>query len=176
MPLFSFLATSLIASRLSAKAKARASEAVERQTDLERLFAFSRAMLLIDTSAPFAKQLLEKLVKICNLRAAILYKRKTGSFYCVGTPGREGLGDELRSAVVSGTPSPRERSPYVIVGVSRGSESVASMALLGPTMPRAVLQGVANLVAIGLERARAQDLAQQIEAARQSELLRWRQR
>jgi len=43
--LSSFVATSLIASRLSAKAKARASEAVERQRDLERLYAFSRAML-----------------------------------------------------------------------------------------------------------------------------------
>jgi len=36
----------------------------------------------------------------------------------------------------------------------------------------AVLSGIANLVAIGLERARAQDLAQQVEAARQSEQLR----
>jgi type III restriction enzyme len=52
--LSSFLATSLIASRLSAKAKTRASEAVERQRDLERLYTFSRAMLLIDRSAPFA--------------------------------------------------------------------------------------------------------------------------
>jgi hypothetical protein len=33
-------------------------------------------------------------------------------------------------------------------------------------MPDAVLQGLANLVAIGLERARAQDFAAQIEAAR----------
>jgi two-component system, OmpR family, sensor histidine kinase KdpD len=39
-------------------------------------------------------------------------------------------------------------------------------------MPDSVLQGIANLVAIGLERARAQDLAQQVEAARQSEQLR----
>ena len=39
-------------------------------------------------------------------------------------------------------------------------------------MADAVLQGIANLVAIGLERARAQDLAHQIEAARQSEQLR----
>src|ERR1700748_2309768 len=35
-----------------------------------------------------------------------------------------------------------------------------------------VLQGIATLVAIGLERARAQDLAHQVEAARQSEQLR----
>ena len=60
----------------------------------------------------------------------------------------------------------------MIVGVRRGSEPVASMALRGATMPDSVLQGVANLVAIGLERARAQDLAQQVEAARQSEQLR----
>jgi two-component system sensor histidine kinase KdpD len=39
-------------------------------------------------------------------------------------------------------------------------------------MPDSVLQGIANLVAIGLERARTQDLAEQIEAARQSEQLR----
>ena len=39
-------------------------------------------------------------------------------------------------------------------------------------MPDSVLQGIANLVAIGLERARAQDFASQIEAARQSEKLR----
>jgi two-component system sensor histidine kinase KdpD len=39
-------------------------------------------------------------------------------------------------------------------------------------MTEPVLQGVANLVAIGLERARAQELAQQVEAARQSEQLR----
>lgn len=62
--LSSFLATSLIASRLSAKARARASEAVERQRDFERLYSFSRAMLLIETGAPFAKQLLEKLVEV----------------------------------------------------------------------------------------------------------------
>jgi len=35
-----------------------------------------------------------------------------------------------------------------------------------------VLQGIGNLVAIGLERARTQDLAAQIEAAQQSEKLR----
>ncbi len=64
------------------------------------------------------------------------------------------------------------RAPNVIVVVRRGSEPVASMALHGATMPDSVLQGVANLVAIGLERARAQDLAQEIEAARQSEQLR----
>jgi two-component system sensor histidine kinase KdpD len=170
--LFSFLATSLIASRLSAKAKARASEAIERQRDLERLYAFSRALLLIDRSSPFAKQLVEKLVEIFNLGAAVLYERHTGEFYSVGISGPEGFEDDLRLAAMPDGPSTEGRPPYVIVGVRRGSEPVASMALRGSTMPDSVLQGVANVVAIGLERARAQDLAQQVEAARQSEQLR----
>jgi len=52
--LFSFLATSLIASRLSAKAERRALDAIARQQDIERLYTFSRAILLIDGSEPFA--------------------------------------------------------------------------------------------------------------------------
>jgi two-component system, OmpR family, sensor histidine kinase KdpD len=59
-----------------------------------------------------------------------------------------------------------------IFGVRLGSEPVASMALHGANMPESVLQGITNLVTIGLERARARDLEQQIEAARQSEQLR----
>jgi two-component system sensor histidine kinase KdpD len=170
--LSSFLATSLIASRLSAKAKTRASEAVERQRDLERLYTFSQAVLLIDRSAPFAKQLVEKLAEIFDLQAATLYERHAGEFYCVGISGPEGLEDDLRLAALPEGLSTKQRPPYVIVGVRRGSEPVASMALRGATMPDSVLQGVANLVAIGLDRARAQDLAQQVEAARQSEQLR----
>jgi two-component system sensor histidine kinase KdpD len=38
-------------------------------------------------------------------------------------------------------------------------------------MPDSVLQGIANLVAIGMERAKAQDLANEVEAVRQSEQL-----
>lgn len=51
--LFSFLATALVASRLSANAEQRARDAMERQQDLERLYTFSRAILLIETGEPF---------------------------------------------------------------------------------------------------------------------------
>jgi two-component system sensor histidine kinase KdpD len=60
----------------------------------------------------------------------------------------------------------------VITAVRLGSEPIAGLALQGTPLPDAVEQGIANLVAIGLERARAQGLAAQVEAARQSEKLR----
>lgn len=172
--LFSFLATSLIASRLSAVAKRRALEAVERQRDLEHLYAFSRAMLLIDRTFSFPQQLVDKLAEIFELDAAVLQERRTGEFHRTGSTdiGFGNLEDQLREAALHGMCSSDAKRGRVIVPVRLGSEPIASLALQGTAMPDSVLQGIANLVAIGLERARAQDLAEQIEAARQSEQLR----
>ena len=169
--LFSFLATSLIASRLSATAKRRASEAIEHRRDVERLYSFSRAILLIERTESFPARLLAKLVETFELSAAVLYERHTGKFYRTGTVESDGLEDQLRDAALNGRSS-KDAEHRMLTAVSLGSESIASLALLGPPMPDSVLQGIANLVAIGLDRARAQELAEQVEAVRQSEQLR----
>jgi len=59
--LFSFIATALIASRLSAVAKQRTVEADRRRQDVERLYTFSRSLLLIDAADSFARHLARKL-------------------------------------------------------------------------------------------------------------------
>jgi two-component system sensor histidine kinase KdpD len=172
--LFSFLVTSLIASRLSAAAKRRALEAIERQRDLERLYGFSRAMLLIDRRAPFPQQLVDRLAEIFELAEAVLYECRSARFYRTGTPdnGVDDLDDLLRRAALYGTTPGNAKQQRIIAPVRLGPEPIASLALRGAVMPESVLQGIANLVAIGLERARAHDLAEQVEAARQSEQLR----
>ena len=170
--LFSFLATSLIASRLSAEAKRRALEAVDRQQDLERLYTFSRAILLIDSSEAFPKQLVRKLADIFELDAVVLYDRPAEEFHRAGPSEFEGMDDQLRDAALLGTAFTDAKHNRVITAVRLGSEPIAGLALQGAPMPDSVLQGIANLVAIGLERARAQRLAASVEAARQSEKLR----
>jgi len=170
--LFSFLTTALIASRLSGEVKRRALDAVARQQDLERLYTFSRAILLIDNTEPFPKQLVQKLADIFELSAAVLYERRAEEFYRAGPSDFDGLDDQLRDAALQGTSFADAKHQRVITAVRLGSEPIAGLALQGSQMPDAVLQGIANLVAIGLERARAQDLSSQIEAARRSEKLR----
>ena len=170
--LFSFLTTALIASRLSAEVKRRALDAVERQQDLERLYTFSRAILLIDNTEPFPKQLVRKLAEIFELGAVVLYERRAEEFYRAGPLDFDGLDDQLRDSALQGTSFADTPHHRVITAVRLGSEPIAGLALQGTQMPDAVLQGIANLVAIGLERARAQDLSSQIEAARRSEKLR----
>jgi two-component system, OmpR family, sensor histidine kinase KdpD len=170
--LFTFLTTSLIAGRLSTIAKQRALDAMERRQDIERLYAFSRAILLMDNTEPFGTQLIRKLADIFQLQAASLYNRRTGEFCRAGSPDLESIDSQLQEAALDNTPNSNIQSHYLLTSVRLGSEPIASLAVQGPRISDSVLQGIANLVAIGLERARAQDLAQQFEAARQSEQLR----
>ena len=170
--LFAFLVTSLIASRLSTTAKRRASDAVARQQDLERLYTFGRAILLIDTNEPFAKQVCQKLADTFGLTAAALYERSTGQIYRAGPLEFEGMDMQLRETALQGTSFSDPQRNRVITAVRLGADPIASLALQGTSLSDSVLQSIANMVAIGLERARAQELAQDIEITRRSERLR----
>jgi two-component system sensor histidine kinase KdpD len=169
--LFTFLTTSLIASRLSTMARRRALDAIERQQDIERLYAFSRAILLIEGSEPFPGELIRKLVEIFNLDLAVLYDRRTGEFYRAGLFELEGLEDQLQSPDLNGITRSHDQF-CTLTAIRLGSEPIASLAIKESHITDSVLQGIANLVAIGLERARAQRLAHQIEATKRSEQLR----
>lgn len=169
---FAFLSTALIASRLSDKAKRRTLDAMERQRDLERLYTFGRAILLIDAAEPVAKQLARRLAETFELSAVALYEPRSGEIYRAGPLDFEGMDSQLRESAVKGTVFADLERNRVITAVRLGAEPIAALALQGSRMPDSVLQSISNLVAIGLERARAQDLAHEVEVARRSERLR----
>jgi two-component system, OmpR family, sensor histidine kinase KdpD len=152
-------------------AKQRALDAVDRQQDIERLYAFSRAILLIEGSEPFPGELIRKLAEIFNLDLAVLYDRRTGEFYRAGLFELEGLEDQLQNPDLNGITRSNDQF-CILTAIRLGSEPIASLAIKGSCITDSVLQGIANLVAIGLERARAQRLAHQIEATKRSEQLR----
>jgi two-component system, OmpR family, sensor histidine kinase KdpD len=170
--LFSFLATALIASRLSTEARRRALDATDRQQDLERLYTFSRAILLIDNTDAFPNQLVRKLAEIFEMAAAVLYDRRTEMFYRAGPSEFDGLDEQLRAAALEGTAYADPERRRTITAVRLGSEPIAGLAIESAQMPDSVLQGISNLIAIGLERARARELEAQVEAVRHSEKLR----
>jgi two-component system sensor histidine kinase KdpD len=170
--LFSFLATSIVASQLSAKAKRRELDAIARQQDVERLYTFSRAILLIEKSESFPTHLVRKIAEVFELSAVVLYERRSEEMYRAGPSDFKGMDDQLRETALHGTSFADSKQSRTITAIRLGSEPIAALALQGKPMPDSVLQGVANLAAIGLERYRAQDLESQVEAAKQSEKLR----
>ena len=170
--LVAFLTTALIASRLSTEARQRTSEAIERGQDVERLYTFSRALLLIDADRVFPKEMANKLAQIFGFTAVVLFDRRAGEFFRAGPADIDEVDEQMRDAALNGTSFSDSEHHRTITAVRLGSEPIASLALQGSRMQDSVVQGIANLVAIGLERARAQDLAHEIEAARHSERLR----
>jgi two-component system sensor histidine kinase KdpD len=101
-----------------------------------------------------------------------LYDRRADEIHRAGPSDFEGMEEQLREAALQGTSFQDPTRNRVITAVRLGSEPIASLALQGVAMPDSVLQGIANLVAIGLERARAEELANEVEAGRQTERLR----
>ena len=170
--LFAFLVTSLIASQLSTRARRRTLDAMERQKFLEQLYAFGRGILLIGGDEPFARQLARRLAETFELSAVALYESRTGQIYRAGPLEFDGMDSQLREAALQGTSFSDPQRNRAIFAVRLGSSPIASLALQGLQMPDSVLQSIGNLVAIGLERANAQELGHEIEVTRRSEELR----
>lgn len=170
--LSAFLATAITASHFSRQAKMRTIEATNRQKEMETLYAFSRSMLLIQPSQPVAKQLAMQIAQTFNASAIALYDRESDQVYHSGPEDFPDPGEQLQKAAVEGTFFRDEAMRSVITSVRLGAQPIGSLGLRGVELSDSALQGLANLVAIGLERSRAQASASRAEAARQSDELK----
>jgi two-component system, OmpR family, sensor histidine kinase KdpD len=170
--LFAFLATSITASQLSARAKRRTREAVERQREMERLYALSRAILLTDTAQPIAKQIAHEIARTFDFPGVALFDRSTGEIYRAGPEDIPETDDKLRETAVQGTQFQDGVPPVVVTAIRLGGEPIGSLAFRGAILSDTALQSLSNLVAVGLVRVRAQEAANLAKAARQSEELK----
>ena len=170
--LFAFLATSITASHLSTQARKRAIEAQSRREEMERLYTLSRSILLIEPTQSVQKELTGQVASSFGVGAVTLYDRRTGDFYRSGPEDFPGLDEQLKQAALQGTFFQNAATSTLITAVRLGSEPIGSLGISGVELSDSALQSLANLVAIGLERMRAQEAASRAEAARQSEELK----
>lgn len=170
--LFAFLATSITASQLSARAKRRTREALDRQQEMERLYALSRAILLTDTRQSVAKQIAHQIAQTFGFSAVALYDRGSEEIHRAGPEDLLDVDDKLRQAALQGTLFRDQASHVITTSIRLGGEPIGSLAVRGPTLSDTALQSLSNLVAIGLEKVRAQEAASRAEVARQSEELK----
>lgn len=170
--LFAFLATSIIASQLSARAQHQAQEALERRQDTERLYALSRAILLTEANRKAPRQFAIEIARIFEFPSVALYVRDTDEIYRAGPADMPGIDERLRQAAVLGTLFRDEPSCTTVTSIHLGGKPIASLGISGCLLSDSALQAISNLVAIGLEKVRGQEAASQAEAARRSEELK----
>ena len=170
--LFAFLATSIIASQLSARAKRQALEATGRREETERLYALSRAILLTEAQRRAPKEYTKEIAQIFDLSSVALYECDTDAIYSAGPSDLPNAEEKLREAAMLGTLFRDEPSGITITPIHLGGQPIASLAISGHVLSDSALQAIANLVAIGLEKVRGQEAASQAEVAHRSEELK----
>jgi two-component system, OmpR family, sensor histidine kinase KdpD len=170
--LFTFLVTSLTASQLSARAKRRAQEAIDRQSEMERLYSLSRALLLADATQPMANQIVKQIALAFEFSSVALYVRASGEVFRAGFSGIHDLDLKMREAAVRSSVVRDDLAGLVVTPIRLGGEPIGSLAVSSGALSDAALQSLLNLVAIGLERAHSQSAVNRAEVARQSEELK----
>lgn len=167
-----FFAAALTISQLVARRIPRQVERTDPPREMERLYALSRAILLMDAIRPVAKQIAYQIAQIFELPSVQLYDRASGDVLQAGPEDMTGIEEKLREASIQGTFFQDRTSQTVVAAIRLGGEPVGSIALRGAALSDGALHALTNLVAIGLERARGQEAAHRAEAARESQELK----
>jgi len=170
--LFAFLATALTASQLSARLKRQRKAALDRQREMERLYTLSCAILLTDTTQPTAKQIAHQIAQAFECPALALYDRSSHEVYVAGPEILLNIDAKLRESAVRSSVLHEESGEILITPIRLGREPIGSLAVKHAFMSDAALQSLLNLVAVGLEKARAQEEVNRAQVARQSEELK----
>src|SRR5882762_7122024 len=168
--LLAFLITAITASQLSARAERRAVEAQRSRRETEQLYALGRAILLDESFDRALPNAVTVIARIFDVAQVALYDVAGGKTY---RHGAEGSDAQLLQVAESGAAFHDADRKYSIAPLHLGGKPIGSLAIGGETGATLTLvEAIANLIAIGLERARAIEKAAAAEAARRNEELR----
>jgi two-component system sensor histidine kinase KdpD len=167
-----FLATSLIASHLSERARRQTLAAAERRMEVERLYALSEQLLISDNIVELLKSIPTYIVENFGVKDAAMHTADRDKIYRSG-PETESLPSmELRDVSARGEIILDARQKRCLVPLHMGVRRMGSLGLAGDLLSRETLEALGGLVAIAIERAGAVDTLMRSEASRESERLR----
>lgn len=170
LALLAFLATAIIASRLSERARHQASDARSRQRELEVLFRLSREFLQSENLASLLDSIPAAVVNVSAAQSGILYLLeghrlfRAGYVFDVDVP--------LLSHLAYSLPGVREEASEMQVPIRTGVRPKGLLLLRGATLSTKTADAVGSLISLSIERAQALESIARDEAARESERLR----
>jgi two-component system sensor histidine kinase KdpD len=133
--LLAFVATALTTSHLSTSARRQADQAERRQRELQRMYEFSRALMLRHDDRTLAAQAVQQLASIFNLSHVSLYDSSDG---CI-VDGESQVSDAVRSALrkvgLSGSSWSSEGGRTRVVPLVLGGRPQGSLAVEGSLDP-----------------------------------------
>lgn len=168
--LVAFLMTGVVASQLSGRARRRHGEVLAHQRDLERLYALSRGLLLSPDRSPLPAAIAAQIANAFDFSSVAVYDHGADTVSWAGAGEAPEVARRLREVARQGQ-AVREGAMR-LAAIRLGDAPIGSLAVPGDGLSDTVLQSIASLAAVGLERARGLEAAARAHAAQQSGELR----
>jgi two-component system sensor histidine kinase KdpD len=166
-----FELTALIVSQLSTQAQNQKRTAVLLHDSATRLYDFSRSILTLNRREPPGVQIASLIQKNIGADAVVIFDATIPRLYAAGS-WKEKHEELARSAYVQNTNGEcRDSSKWQRV-LHHGSEPFGALVLSGDRLTSLMVDAIASLVTITLERARSFEKEIQAEAECQSEQFR----
>lgn len=173
LTLFTFLATSVIGSRLSQTAREEADQARARQRELEILFALSREFLQTEKVADIVSALPFLIDVAAHAQRSTLYLLDGDRFYQAGEQLPSDMkGPHFRELALSLSEPEILPDGTVHIPIRAGVRPRGLLRITGLRVSRETLKAIGGLAAIALDRAQALEEVARSEANKESERLR----
>jgi two-component system sensor histidine kinase KdpD len=170
--LFAFLATAVIAGQLSERARREAVSAIQRRREIERLYAFSQRLLMLENVQELLNTVPRYITEIFGGKGAAVFAQDRTDVYRSSPETREIQTERLQSVAARGEPVFDNAKALAFAPLRLGVRSVGAVGLSGTILSHESLDALATLIAITIERTRAIENVGKAEVARENEKLR----
>jgi two-component system sensor histidine kinase KdpD len=172
LALFAFLATAIIASRLSHRARNQAKEARSRQQELEVLFRLSRELLQTESVATLVSTLPSAVASVTGARSGILYLLDGDRLYRAGTDEVSDIEIPHLRQLATSLSAVNNEVDEIQVPLRSGVRPKGLLLLRGVSLSTKTSEAIGGLISISMDRAQALENVARGEAAKESERLR----
>jgi two-component system sensor histidine kinase KdpD len=169
--LSTFEFTALIVSRLSAQVQTQARIARQQSSDRQKLYQLSRGALLMDPARPVESQILGLIQSTLHTESAALFDEADSRTYGIGENAAELESAAKDAYVLNRDENDGEEGKWSRV-LTLAGRAIGAIALRSPGLNSEVVDAVASVAAIAIERSQSLDRAARAETARHSEQLR----
>ncbi len=170
--LVSFLATSVLASDLSTRARNQAAEANRRRHEVERLYKFSQRLLSAGNPIELLNAISRQIVETFEVGAAALFLSDKQKVYRSGMNLPQLDAAFLKAVAAREEIQIDEEHSVCFAPLRLGSRILGSLGISGPVLSRESLEAMGTLIAVAIERAHAIEMVGKTEAAREGERLK----
>jgi two-component system sensor histidine kinase KdpD len=170
--LVTFLATSVLASDLSTRARNQAAEANRRRHEVERLYKFSQRLLSAGNPIELLNAIPRQIVESFEVGAAALFLSDKQKVYRSGMNLPQLDAAFLKAVVAREELQVDAERSLCFAPLRLGSRILGSMGISGPVLSRESLEAMGTLIAVAIERAHAIEMVGKTEAAREGERLK----